>query len=242
MASPPHPPHPVERVTSPLPLPGCVADVDPILFFGGSFDPPHLAHAALPFAAAAARWPGRAPWVVFVPAARSPHKQVNPADDRHRVEMLRIALRPARRWWIWEQEMADAALNPDQPSYWADTWSIARQAFGARDRAFLIGTDQALSMHRWYRYHEFWRDALVMLRPGGPDACTLRAELASTGTWTDADLDHWMSRLVRTETVIGASTDIRAALADPARRNARIEPLDPGVQRYIVERGLYAPA
>ncbi len=240
-------PHSTHRLTQPVCVPGLVAGSDPILFFGGSFDPPHLAHAALPFAVAAARWPGRDPWVVFVPAARSPHKQTDPAEDRHRVEMLRIALRASRRWWIWEQELADAALNPGQPSYWADTWAIARRVFSAHDRAFLIGTDQAISMHRWHRFREFWEDALVMLRPGGggappPSADTLRAELASTGAWTDADLDHWMSRLVRTETVIGASTDIRAALADRAQRNARIEGLDPGVQKYIAERGLYAPS
>ncbi|MCH8508895.1 MAG: hypothetical protein LAT64_09040, partial [Phycisphaerales bacterium] len=160
----------IERATRPVPVPPVVAHAQRVLFFGGSFDPPHAAHAALPFAIAEARWPGDRPWVVFVPAARSPHKEHAPTDDRHRIEMLRLALRGGRgraRWWIWTQELEDAALNPGRPSYWADTWAIARRTFTG-ERAFLIGTDQALSMHRWRRYTEYWRDALVMLRPGGP--------------------------------------------------------------------------
>lgn len=231
-----------ERVFGPVIPPGCVAAGDPVLFYGGSFDPPHLAHATMPWGVAHARWPGRQPWVVYVPAARSPHKSDPPAPDAHRIEMLRLALRGRARWWIWEQELSDAPLNPGRPSYWADTWSIARRTFTGRDRAFLIGTDQALAMHKWHRYQEFWREALVMLRPGGPDAAAFRDAMRATGAWTEADLDHWDRRLVATPTAAGSSTDIRAALADPARRNARIEGLDPGVQKYILERGLYAPA
>jgi nicotinate-nucleotide adenylyltransferase len=236
------PGHPVERASEPLTLPGSIAAADPVLLFGGSFDPPHRAHAALPFAVAAARWPGRTPWVVYVPAARSPHKQAHPAPDRHRVEMLRLALRARNRWWPWEQELADAALNPGRPSYWADTWSIARRKFAARERAFLIGVDQAESMHRWRRYQEFWQDALVMLRAEEPTESEFADRMRATGAWTTTEIDRWVSRLVRTPVIDASSTHIRAALADPAKRNARIEGLDPGVQKYILAKGLYAPA
>lgn len=231
----------VERPGRPVPAPDFVAHAPRVLFFGGSFDPPHVAHASLPFRVARARWPGDEPWIVFVPAARSPHKEHHPAEDRHRVEMLRIALKGRRRWWIWTQELADAEFDPGRPSYWADTWLRSASVFTG-ERAFLIGTDQACSMHRWRRYTEFWRDALVMLRPGGPGPSELRAALRDTGAWTGDEIDHWMARLVRTETVEGASSDIRAALADPAQKNARIEGLDPGVQKYISQRGLYTPA
>ena len=233
---------PIERSSHPCPLPACFAGADPVLFFGGSFDPPHEGHAALPFLAARARWPGERAAVVFVPAARSPHKDRDPTPDRHRVEMLRLALRGRPGWWIWEQELADAERNPGAPSYWADTWAVARSVFGGRERAFLIGTDQAVSMHRWRRYQEFWWDALVVLRPRGPGADDLGAALRETGAWTGPEIDHWMSRLVRTDTVDASSTSIRAALADPAQRNARIDGLDPGIQKYILDRGLYTPA
>lgn len=221
-------------------VPPPVARADRVLFFGGSFDPPHAGHAGLPFEVAA-RWAGKTAWVVFVPAARSPHKPTAPVPDRHRVEMLRIGLRGRSRWWIWPQELADAALNPGQPSYWADTWSIARRVFAARDRAFLIGTDQALAMHRWHRYAEFWRDALVMRR-GDQSESGFRDAMTATGAWSDADIAHWMSRLIETPTVNASSTAIRSALADPAQRKTPIEGLDRGVQKYILDRGLYAIA
>jgi hypothetical protein len=66
--------------------------------------------------------------------------------------------------------------------------------------------------------------------------------MRATGAWSDADLAIWDGRLVATPTAAGSSTLIRAALADPAQRNARIEGLDPGVQKYILDRGLYASA
>lgn len=233
---------PAARISHPVPVPPRVRAADPVLFFGGSFDPPHAGHAALPFEVASRRWPGRAAWVVFVPAARSPHKPGPPAPDPHRVEMLRLALRCRSRWWIWEQELADARLNPGQPSYWADTWAIAARVFNARERSFLIGVDQAESMHRWARYQEFWPDALVMHRAETLTESQFADRMRATGAWSAAEIDRWVSRLVRTPVVDASSTAIRAALADPAQRNARIDGLDPGVRKYIAERGLYTPA
>lgn len=225
----------IERDWEAVAVPGCVASAGRALLFGGSFDPVHRGHVEL--ALAAAKGWGEA-WAVFVPAARSPHKESEPTPDRHRVEMLRLALRGERRWWIWEQELRDAGRNPGEPSYWADTWAVSRRVF-AGERAFLIGTDQALSMHRWRRYEEFWRDALVMRR-GDLSDDAFGDRLRSTGAWSDADIDHWLSRLIDVPRVDASSTAIRAALA--SRENARgevPEGLDPGVFRYIDERGLY---
>lgn len=209
-----------------------------MLFFGGSFDPVHRGHVELATAAARA-WGGPDAWTVFVPAARSPHKPEPPAPDRHRVEMLRLALRGHRRWWVWDQELQDADLHPGKPSYWADTWAIARQVFGGGPgRAFLIGTDQALSMHRWHRYTEFWRDALVMRRGDLTDAAFGEAMLA-TGAWTDTEVGAWLERLVDVPRVDASSTRIRAALAQENTRGEPVEGLDPGVRSYVLERGLY---
>ncbi len=221
-------------------MPACVRRAERVLFFGGSFDPPHAAHAELPFAAAERWWPeGPRPWVVFVPAARSPHKAHAPAPDRHRAEMLRIALRDRRRWWIWEDELARAEAG--EPSFWADTWRRARAAFGASEAVFLIGADQALAMHRWSRYREIWRDAVVLARPG-TDAAALCEGLERAGVWTPAEIDRWAARTVPLPMLDASSTAVRAALADPDRRNGPIPGLDEGVRRYAVERGLYAPA
>lgn len=226
-------------------LPPCVRSARRVLFVGGSFDPVHNGHIRPAFDAASA-WFGRGGeghdvWVVFVPAARSPHKDTPPIEDRHRVEMLRIALRGRSRWWIWDEELARAGRNPGEPSYWADTWSLAARCVPHAERAFLVGTDQALAMHRWSRFGSFWRDAVVVRRGDEPIDDFL-GSMRATGAWDDAALAHWASRVVDGALIDASSSAIRSALADPANRNAPIEGLDRGVQGYIVERGLYGPA
>jgi nicotinate-nucleotide adenylyltransferase len=227
----------IQRASVPIAVPFCVASGPRVLLFGGSFDPVHRGHVELTLAAARA-WGGADAWSVFVPAARSPHKDRGPAADRHRVEMLRLGLRGRRNWWIWTQELQDAGLNPGEPSYWADTWAISGEVFRG-ERAFLIGTDQALSMHRWRRYDEFWRDAVVMRR-GGLSDDGFAGAMRDTGAWGEADIGRWVSRLVDVPRVDASSTAIRAALAQPSTRAQRIEGLEPCVRSYIVERGLYS--
>lgn len=228
----------IERDFTPVGFPGCVARSARALFFGGSFDPVHLGHVELTLAAARA-WGGDGAWAVFVPAARSPHKTKGPAEDRHRVEMLRLGLRGRSNWWIWEQELLDADQNLGEPSYWADTWLIARSLLSG-ERAFLIGTDQALSMHRWHRYAEFWRDAVVMRRGDGSDDDFIAA-MRATGAWSDAEIRHWSSRLIDVPIMDVSSTEIRGAMSahENARSDHPVKGLDPGVFRYISERGLY---
>jgi len=216
--------------------PDAVLQRPKLLFFGGSFDPVHLGHTTLSFAAAGVLWGQAGGWgVVFVPAARSPHKDTEPTPDGHRLAMLRIALgsHPDATIWMHELEQAEG------PSYWADTWASVRSAFAHAECRFLIGADQARAMHRWSRYRAFWRDATVVLRGGDDSAADLIEGLGESRAWSVADLADWESMIVRTELVDASSTAIRSALADEAKRNTRIEGLDPGVQEYILAQGLY---
>ena len=153
--------------------------------------------------------------------------------------MLEIAARDSELSEIWEQELNDSELNPDQPSYWADTWAIVRQMDLPGTNYFLIGADQAISMHRWYRYSEFWKDALVVLRDDSNSINSLLAQMESLNAWTHDELAHWRSQIVIAPTIDASSTHIRAALNDSTRRENSINGLDPLVQEYILEHGLY---
>ncbi len=257
---PPTPPPPpsdnhIERHHHPVSLPTFVKDAPARLFIGGSFDPPHLAHTTLADQAAQhleialGLTPNTCP-LIYVPASRSPHKDHAPTQDQHRVEMLKIAIesieRPAT---IWTQELADGLLNQEhnnqpQPSYWADTWSIVRLMHTTGINHFLIGADQALSMHRWRRYTEYWRDAVVILRGNDdPDesVSTLISALDELGVWDNDDLHHWEQSCIELETLPYSSTSIRQQLADldRSKEKPQIEGLDPGVLSYIIEHGLY---
>ncbi len=179
--------------------------------------------------------------LVYVPAAQSPHKTEPPTADEHRIAMLNIALQSVDRdWSIWTQELADGTLNPGAPSYWADTWAIANALLPDSMNRFLIGADQAMSMHRWHRYQEFWEDATVMMRDGIGDTDELIEGLDRLGVWTQDDLKHWRTCCVPVEMVPWSSSEIRQQLCrTDQQKNTRIEGLDPGVQSYILEHGLY---
>ena len=226
----------IERTSNPISLDEGSRSAGSRLFFGGSFDPPHIGHAVLPEAIADRLIFEQ---VIYVPAARSPFKEHNPTADHHRLAMLNIALSELSDWKIWEQELADAKLNGNKPSYWADTWAIVAQMKLPGINRFLIGADQARSMHRWHRYTEYWRDAVVMLRDDLDSIDGLITELGGRGVWSEDDLEHWRSQVVSLPTVDASSTNIREALADPNTRSQPIEGLNPIVQAYILEHSLY---
>ena len=208
----------------------------PVLLFGGSFDPPHRAHTDLALAARDAVYPDdrHAPaWLVFVPAARSPHKPTNPAaTNAQRVEMLRLATADADRVAIWTDEIDRA--HETAPSFWADTIERARTIAPDASIRFLIGADQAIAFDRWHAHERILElaEPAVLLR----DPCATREAFRSTLLSTGLDPAAWMPRLVETEVSPAASTNARDELA---RGGTPTDLLDPRVLDYIREHGLY---
>ena len=119
--------------------------------FGGSFDPPHLAHRALAEAALSQLALGR---VVWMPAAQSPHKAGRVlASDADRVAMLRLQTAGEPRFEIDERELRRAG-----PSYTVDTLRALRTEHPATDWWLVIGQDQYARFDTW---HE-WRAILAL--------------------------------------------------------------------------------
>ena len=221
-----------EPPITPLPVP---EDAGPILLFGGLFDPPHWAHVELAIGARDAAL-GQDSWLVYVPAARSPHKPDGPAaGDEDRVAMLRLALegRPRAAIWTDELDRADA-----EPSFWVVTLDRARRLRPEADLRFLIGADQAVAFHRW----RDWRRVLelaqpvVMLRDPAPTLPRLRELLRETGAWSDAEIDWWSERVVPHEAMRISSTDLRERLGSHASDGSM---LDDRVRAYIDAHHLY---
>ncbi|MEL6329014.1 MAG: nicotinate-nicotinamide nucleotide adenylyltransferase [Planctomycetota bacterium] len=198
----------------------------PCLLFGGSFDPPHLAHVRLSrLALARARPTGT---LVIVPAARSPHKPDGPvASDADRLAMVRLAWAGYADTAVWTDELDRAA---DAPSYWIET--LRRAAEITRDSlAFLIGADQAAALHRWKDAREILALAEPVIAPREPisDRDALRSRLRDAGFWSQDESDR-LADAFRDDlpTVPGSSTDVRggapglvpAAVEDYARRHA----------------------
>lgn len=219
-------------------LPQSALDAPLRLFFGGSFDPPHLGHTQLPKGVLDQLNQPQA-WLIYVPAARSPHKQEAPSPDRARLDMLDLALAETDRCMIWDTELQRSQQHPKQPSYWAETWDTVRSCCTFGMNRFLIGADQARSMHRWHRYETIWQDAIVMLRGKHDDPGQLIEALKATGAWDAHQLDHWHDSIVQIELVDASSTAIRAKLHTPETRKNPIAGLDDRVHDYILKNGLY---
>lgn len=129
--------------------------------FGGTFDPPHLGHLAL------ADWAREAlalDRVVFVPAARPPHKRgrrMSPAV--HRVAMTRLAVRGNRAFGVSTLE-----VRRDGPSYTVDTLRVLTRAHGGAALWLLMGEDSLREFPTWHAPGEILELARLAVagRPG----------------------------------------------------------------------------
>lgn len=211
-------------------MPNELAGYKTILLFGGSFDPPHNAHLALPQQVAEAIG---ADLIAYIPAGRAPHKlDREQTDPQHRLMMLRVALaeEPGEVATIVLTDEIDR--GPDQPSYTVDTLEALHQRLDPDARLrLLIGADQL-------RIFDVWRsperiielaEPVVMVRP--PD--TQESLLDSLAP---EQRGSWAGRLVEADTIDLSSTQLR----DKVAKCEAIKRWTPAaVCDYIVEHGLY---
>jgi nicotinate-nucleotide adenylyltransferase len=110
--------------------------------FGGTFDPVHLGHL---IAAEQAREQARLDQVVFVPAARPPHKpRESLAPFGQRAEMLALAIagHPAFR-------LDDLEKDRPGPSYTADTLEELHRLQPDASFALILGADCLPELAAW---------------------------------------------------------------------------------------------
>jgi nicotinate-nucleotide adenylyltransferase len=242
-------------------VPGLAPGPRLVILFGGTFDPPHRGHVELPVRVRdelerRLGCEGQA-WLVYVPAARSPHKEKGPAaSDADRVEMLRRSLEGIERVGVWTEEIDRAraaqenALGQDaqataEPSYTVDTVWRAREWLDARGMSgtalrLLIGADQAVGFDRWRSPREIVQAArpVVMVRGEVNDTDDLLHRLKRTKFWRREDLDAWRESMVEVGRLDVSATRVRGALREGDETEIQ-RWLAPSVAAYIKERGLY---
>ncbi|MCA9293845.1 MAG: nicotinate (nicotinamide) nucleotide adenylyltransferase [Phycisphaerales bacterium] len=211
-----------------------------VVVFGGSFDPPHRGHIELPLDAARAIG---ADWVLYMPAAQSPHKDRAPgASAEDRLGMLRAALRGRSHCSVSDLELHRVGAGP---SYTVDTLRELRQAAPSSVTfRLLIGADQALALPRWREPGAIVElaEPLVMRRSHGASEVNLVDRLASLPAPVGAPASVWHRRVVNVPTVDVSSTQVRALLrhgTDPGARAALRKLVPSPVLQYIGARGLY---
>ena len=197
-----------------------------ILLFGGSFDPPHEAHIALPQQAANSIG---ADLIAYIPAGRAPHKlDREQTDPQHRLAMLRLALDDHVSAIPTAVLTDEIERGPDEPSFTVDTLeALTRRIDPVTTLRLLIGADQLRIFDSWREPQRIIElaEPVVMVRP--PD--THEALLASV---PGAERDVWRRRLVDVEQMNVSSTDIRENPESSAM-------VCDAVSEYIREHGLY---
>jgi len=107
--------------------------------FGGSFDPVHIGHLIL---ADQLKEVAGLDKVIFIPAYRSPFKMGSrPADGKHRLEMLKLAVKKVPYF-----EISDIELKKEGPSYTVDTLEALRDIHPDWDIHFILGTDSFIEL------------------------------------------------------------------------------------------------
>ena len=133
----------------------------PIGCFGGTFNPPHVAHLALVHAACLQLQLAQ---VLMIPAGQPWQKpQVLPAH--HRVKMLEAALEYDKSLWQsqltnqntpYPLQLDPLEANLSESSYTITTLKTLRQRYPKTPLVWIMGSDQLSNLHTW----RDWQDLL----------------------------------------------------------------------------------
>jgi nicotinate-nucleotide adenylyltransferase len=185
--------------------------------FGGTFDPVHLGHLIL---AEQCREQAKLDQVLFVPAARPPHKQDQSLTPfAHRVDMLRLAVAGHPVFQIDELEKNRSGL-----SYTADTLEELHRREPEGELWLMVGSDCLPDIPGWHEPARMVASAglLIVARP-------------NSQIWSPAEL--------RTNLRLSAKQELRyqtveMPLIDISSRDLRCRVAEGRSIRYLVPRAV----
>jgi nicotinate-nucleotide adenylyltransferase len=189
--------------------------------FGGAFDPPHLAHAALAKAAVANL---QLDVLRVIPTGQAWHKARALTPAKHRLAMANLAF----------SELPQVIVDPREterlgPSYTVDTLRELKAQHPQAELFLVIGEDQAQALQGWHEWQQVLQLATICVAE--------RADLmgATPRFMTPKSLESHFRRLPMPAMPISA-TDIRTRIAVHQSIAALVfEP----VARYIDDHHLY---
>ncbi|MEX1026085.1 MAG: nicotinate (nicotinamide) nucleotide adenylyltransferase [Planctomycetota bacterium] len=193
--------------------------------YGGSFDPPHRCHVEVAERAAAEF---ELEHVVFVPAARPPHKlERTLASEADRVALLELLIAPlGDRASVWTGE-----LEREGPSFSIDTVQALARETEAK-LFWILGSDNLPGLARWHRVEALLDAArpIVHVRRGD------ELELAWLEGLSDTARERVLAGYLEVEPCDASSSAVRAAVA---RGDAVDDVLPAALSEYIEAHGLY---
>ncbi|MBR1646765.1 MAG: nicotinate-nucleotide adenylyltransferase [Selenomonadaceae bacterium] len=192
---------------------------------GGTFDPIHLGHLAT---AEFVRESFSLDEILFIPAARPPHKLArHVTDEIHRLAMTTLATRSNKFFTVSDMEIKRTGL-----SYTLDTMDELHKKFGATTELFfIIGADSLSDLSKWHEAKKLVERShfIATTRPG------VDVDFSATEKFFGTAASEHIHR-VTTPAIEISSTQIRQRV----KSGRSIKYLVPeAVEEYILREGLY---
>ena len=144
---------------------------DTLIFFGGTFDPPHIGHKEMLLAARNA-YPNA--HITVMPTFLPPHKQTfYAASAADRLNMCKIAFGDVKNVAI-----SDYEIKKQGKSYSFETLAYLKNEYPDKEILFLMGTDMMKSFGSWKNPQEILRlsTPLLCYRKGDGEAADITAK------------------------------------------------------------------
>ena len=192
--------------------------------FGGTFNPPHIAHVA-----AAEAFSGRIDpdILMIIPDFIPPHKTfAGTVTPSQRLDMCKLAFSH-----IKNVEVSDLEIARGGKSYTANT--LTELSAPDRELYFLCGTDMFLTLDRWYSPETIFKLATICYVRRESDE-SLNGEIKRCTALYE---EKYGARIIAIDmdTVELSSTEVREALSSSGSCDAIPE----SVMQYIKQEGLY---
>ena len=196
--------------------------------FGGSFDPIHQGHLIV---AESFRESMDLDSVVFLPAYVSPFKtETIPTSDKHRVEMLRLAICGNSSFRLDDREIKRGGV-----SYTVDSLRAMREEWPGAEFFMLVGSDSLVGFDRWREPEAVLSLAHLVVAHRGGWGSIAWEDLARVAS--PSQLANMQSRVLDVPQIEIASRDLRRRV----REGRTIRYMVPAaVEAYIREHGLWA--
>ncbi|MES2383666.1 MAG: nicotinate (nicotinamide) nucleotide adenylyltransferase [Pseudomonadota bacterium] len=193
--------------------------------FGGSFDPPHVAHVALASAAVAQL---QLDALLVIPTGQAWYKERALSAPEHRLAMSQLAFDGLARVQVDPRELQRAG-----PSFTIDTLEALQAENPGAQLYLIIGKDQFVALKSWHRWEDLLQIAIICIAD------------RTDPTWAEAGFDpqirlpHPLVPLQLPLMPLSA-TDIRRQIASGAATPQGLARLVPEpVARYIERHRLY---
>ena len=207
------------------------AKAQPLVLFGGTFDPVHRGHIAVAESLSRTLYGAD---VLLLPNAVPPHRPQPVADGAQRMAMLQLACAdyPCLTPCDWE-------LQQPGPSYTLNTLRHFRQQCGPDTPIFwVMGADSFSQLHRWHAWQDYPALCHLAVAPR-PGSATPTAEVAAcfqTGSAAALCQRPSGGRLTLDSPVLDISSSaIRQTLSECGQSDH----LQSSVMAHIQQQGLY---